>query len=88
MESDEYRLLLKVSYEKPVAVDLGGAAPVLGASCATGTNYEEPNWDCDQVGNSAEGDCTNAGNSAAWCETAGNSASSRCFAGSLGESPP
>ena len=61
MNSEQERSVAKISYEKPTAVDLGPAAPVMGASCAPG----------DQI---ALGGCSVAGNGAGKCSGTGNSA--------------
>ena len=61
MHSEQDRPLAKISYEKPTAVDLGAAAPVVGASCAPGQTFRTH---CNTVGNSAVGDCDTTGNSA------------------------
>ena len=36
MKSEEDRPVGKIGYEKPTAIDLGPAAPVVGGSCAGG----------------------------------------------------
>ena len=64
MNSEEDRPVARISYEKPTAVDLGPAAPVVGESCATGGFYETRGH-CSRVGNGATGNCTGEGNSAA-----------------------
>jgi hypothetical protein len=52
----------KISYEKPIAVDLGPTAPVVGASCVPGKNVGVDV--CDPLGNNASVGCEQIGNSA------------------------
>ena len=47
-------------YEKPIAIDLGLTAPVVGASCAVGEVFLDPR-DCMEVRNRAALDCTTTG---------------------------
>ena len=54
MKSEQDRPVAKMRYEKPTAVDLGPAAPVIGASCAIGDEFDA-NGFCAVVGNSAHG---------------------------------
>ena len=63
----------RISYEKPSAVDLGAAAPVVGASCVEGQEFIQ--GVCYPVGNSAAGGCYGAGNSAGTtCYSTGSAA--------------
>ena len=84
MNSEEDRPVGKISYEKPTAVDLGPAAPVVGASCAVGESF--PDY-CADVGNVNSGRCTWTGNSAGGGCNDGDSADSFCFNGSSGDPP-
>jgi hypothetical protein len=61
----------RIVYVKPQAVDLGSVAPVIGASCRTGTKPA-----------SSEPECT-TGNVAKNCHV-GHSAFGECGAGSVG----
>ena len=68
MKSEQASRVTKISYEKPTAVDLGPAAPVVGASCAPGDEFEITDT-CIAVGNSAAGPCSLTGNSPGdWCQ--------------------
>ena len=73
MKSEQERPIDKVRYEKPTAVDLGPAAPIVGASCATGEGFDTTGA-CINVGNSATNNCHGPGNGAApLCAAVGNS---------------
>ena len=63
MKSEQERPIGKVRYEKPTAVDLGPAAPVIGASCAPGDQFDVDGV-CVLVGNTAHGGCVLPGNHA------------------------
>ena len=67
----------KIAYQKPEALDLGAVAPVVGASCANGNNFETNNT------------CWDTGNNASWICNTGNSASGPApgFNCSTGNSP-
>lgn len=70
MKSEPERPIGKIHYEKPTAVDLGPAAPIVGASCVTGEFVDE-------------GRCIGVGNGAAsFCGLVGNSAGAECGSGS------
>ena len=94
MKLEEDRSLTKIRYEKPTAVDLGPAAPVVGASCVDGEAVGETacalvgNGDagpCALVGNSAGDVCAFTGSSATTvCATTGSSAGTECDGGSGG----
>ena len=63
MKSEQDRPVARVHYEKPTAVDLGPAAPVVGASCGDGQLISVDQ--CQDVGNSAtSGNCVLLGMSA------------------------
>ena len=72
MKSEQERSTGKIRYEKPTAVDLGPAAPIVGASCVDG-NFISGGV-CQNIGNGAAVHCWNAGNSAGICDMVGNSA--------------
>ena len=57
----------KVHYEKPTAVDLGPAAPVIGASRVDGRRLETGY--CDRFGNSAD-QCTDGHDAGVGCQMA------------------
>ena len=67
MKSEEDRPVAKISYEKPTALDLGPAAPVVGASCATGQYFGEFGV-CELTGNAA-GLCTHGNSAGTDCNT-------------------
>ena len=69
----------KISYEKPTAVDLGPAAPLIGASCVRGS--EVSSGMCEPQGNSAGGGCSFVGNSALGCSTGNTAGGIGCGAG-------
>ena len=77
MKSERACRAARISYEKPTAVDLGPAAPIAGASCASGDFVGELH--CGPVGNSDASHCMLTGNSAGQnCTQLGNSASYYC----------
>ena len=66
MNSEEDRQLDKITYEKPTAVDLGPAAPIVGGSCAPGDQFAA-NGACAGVGNHAYVDCGSGNNATVDC---------------------
>ena len=62
MNSEKTRPTVKIQYEKPTAVDLGAAAPVVGGSCVEGLEFGL--GACTDVGNADTGTCALVGNSA------------------------
>ena len=76
MKSEQERPIGKVRYEKPTAVDLGPAAPVIGASCAPGDQFDA-NGVCGGVGNHASVDCS-PGNKATFACLFGKDESVNC----------
>ena len=80
MNSEQERSVAKISYEKPTAVDLGPAAPVMGASCTPGSTVSA--GDCYEVGNGAT-DCY-PGNTAGYGCSDGNTAGNYCSFGDDG----
>jgi hypothetical protein len=71
----------KIKYEKPVCIDAGKVAPILGANCSTGASAGV----CLNTGNGATGDCSvgynnsvvpacQTGGAAKYCDPTGNSA--------------
>ena len=62
MNSEEDRQTAKTSYEKPTAIDLGPASPVVGASCAVGDQFHPDGDVCTATGNSATDVCNTTGN--------------------------
>lgn len=71
MKSEEERPIDKVRYEKPTAIDLGPAAPVVGASCMEG--HVLANDICGDVGNGAVLDCSTGNTAGRGCSPTGNS---------------
>ena len=80
MNSEQERLVGKISYEKPTAVDLGPTAPIVGASCVGGIQLSSGN--CYEVGNGAT-DCY-LGNTAGYGCSDGNTAGNYCSVGDAG----
>ena len=72
MNSGKDRPIGKMHYEKPTAVDLGPAAPVVGGSCVSGESYgangfcyfygNHADSGCEITGNHADGGCAGYGN--------------------------
>ena len=77
MTSEEERPIGKIRYEKPTAVDLGPTAPIVGASCAVGDDFDI-NGFCAGVGNHASVKCADTGNSADFGCGVGFHPSSEC----------
>jgi hypothetical protein len=72
MNTGKDRPRFKVKYAKPTAVDLGAAAPVLGASCVVGEGVGQ--GVCDPTGNSAGGYCADGNGATSECRETGNAA--------------
>lgn len=71
----------KIKYEKPVSMDIGKAASVLGAACTNYGNDVNLQGICDG-GGTATNDCNPTGSTAGSnCQTGGN-ASQMCNSGS------
>ena len=69
----------KLKYEKPVSIDMGRVAPVLGDVCSVGTGAA----DCPQGNNNTSiPTCFPSGGSASQCET-GATTSGHCLPGTL-----
>ena len=65
MKSQQEPPIGKMRYEKPTAVDLGPAAPIVGASCVEGDRFGTGY--CDKVGNSAT-QCTDGNDADVGCQ--------------------
>lgn len=70
----------EVKYEKPVAVDLGLASPVVGASCVSGDEVDITG-DCDPLGNAATNMCWNGASASGFGCLEGDSADQTCSDG-------
>ncbi len=79
----------KLKYEKPVSIDMGRVAPVLGnrcshgdgaSECVTGTNNTYVAA-CNPYGTNADVECFEGSSAGRWCYP-GGSAGIGCFSGS------
>ena len=66
MKSEQASPVTKISYEKPTAVDLGPAAPVVGASCSPGGLLDQGK--CADFGNSAAAVCDTGSAAGGLCD--------------------
>lgn len=80
MKSTWKRPIDRVHYDKPAAVDLGPAAPIVGASCATGEQFDIDGF-CAGVGNHASVTCSDVGSTAQFGCGVGIHCSSECGEG-------
>jgi len=82
----------RFSYEKPISLDAGKVASVLGANCSNGDSAtdecisgDNPDivYVCDATGATADNDCNSNGNSAGSnCLSTGGTAAYVCDSGS------
>ena len=80
----------RLKYEKPVSIDMGRVAPILGDTCSVGdgatdcpsgmNNASVPV--CNPSGLSADNDCRTGSNAGTFCWPQGSSAQVYCLAGS------
>jgi hypothetical protein len=80
----------RLKYEKPVSIDMGRVAPVLGDTCSVGNgaadcpagmnNASVPV--CSPSGASAANDCRTGSNAGTFCWPSGSHARVYCLAGS------
>jgi hypothetical protein len=85
----------RLKYEKPVSIDMGRVAPILGDTCSVGNGAA----DCPQgmnnatvaiceSGMSADNDCRSGSSAGTFCWPSGSSAKVYCLAGSgFGSAP-
>ena len=78
----------KLKYEKPVSIDMGRVAPVLGDRCSTGDGAADCSNGLDntlvpacKVGENATDTCQNGLNAATFCYPQGSGAAIGCYAG-------
>ncbi len=79
----------KLKYEKPVSIDMGRVAPVLGSRCSNGPGAEDCSNGtnntsvpaCNPVGPSADVECYEGSNAGRWCYP-GTTAGVGCHPGS------
>lgn len=76
MRGEEDRTDTRIAYEKPSAIDIGPAAPVVGASCVDG--QEVAAGACGPAGNAASGTCASQGLSAGGSCSEGSAAGTCC----------
>jgi len=80
----------RIPYEKPMSIDMGRVAPILGDTCSVGegasdcpqgyNNSSVPV--CDPSGLGADNDCRVGSNAGTFCWPTGSSAHVYCLAGS------
>jgi len=80
----------RLKYEKPVSIDMGRVAPILGDTCSVGNgaadcpagmnNAAVPV--CSPSGSSADNDCRTGASAGTFCWPSGSSARVYCLAGS------
>jgi hypothetical protein len=80
----------RLKYERPVSIDMGRVAPVLGANCSLGLGASGY---CHDGGSAGSGDCSigygnsvvpscNIGGGHVYCDALGSNASVACHVGS------
>ncbi len=80
----------RLKYEKPVSIDMGRVAPILGDTCSVGNGAADCPAGmnnavvavCQPSGSSADNDCRTGSNAGTFCWPTGSSAQVYCFAGS------
>ena len=80
----------RLKYEKPISIDMGRVAPILGDTCSVGNgasdcpagmnNSSVPV--CNPSGLSADNDCRSGSNAGTFCWPSGSAAHVYCLAGS------
>ena len=79
----------RLKYEKPVSIDMGRVAPVLGDTCSVGDGAEDCPAGmnnasvpvCQPAGASADNDCRTGTSAGTFCWPTGSSAAIYCLAG-------
>jgi hypothetical protein len=81
----------RIKYEKPVSIDMGRVAPILGARCSTGNSADDCSIGLDnalqrycQAGGGASNNCQTGSGAHAYCVPTGSSAAGGCFSGMSG----
>lgn len=80
----------RLKYEKPVSIDMGRVAPILGLRCSSGgiaTDGCAPGAEpqtvsaCNPTGSGAVNNCQTGGSAGGFCLGQGSSAGVGCYAG-------
>jgi|GEM_PF-2097758 hypothetical protein len=80
----------RLKYEKPMSIDLGRVAPILGDTCSVGNGAADCPAGmnnatvavCDPSGSGADNDCRTGSNAGTFCWPTGSGAVVYCLAGS------
>lgn len=80
----------RLKYEKPVSIDLGRVAPILGDTCSVGNGAADCPAGmnnamvavCDPSGSGADNDCRVGSSAGTFCWPTGSGAAVYCLAGS------
>ena len=80
----------RLKYEKPVSIDLGRVAPILGDTCSVGNGAADCPAGmnnavvaiCSPSGSGADNDCRSGGSAGTYCWPTGSAAQVYCLAGS------
>ena len=87
----------RLKYEKPVSIDMGRVAPILGDTCSVGNGAADCPAGmnnavvavCTPAGSGADNDCRTGSSAGTFCWPTGSSAQVYCLAGSgFGTSAP
>ena len=80
----------RLKYEKPVSIDMGRVAPILGDTCSVGNGAADCPAGmnnavvavCSPAGSGADNDCRTGSGAGTFCWPTGSSAKIYCLAGS------
>ena len=80
----------RLKYEKPVSIDMGRVAPILGDTCSVGNGAADCPAGmnnavvavCSPAGSGADNDCRSGSSAGTFCWPMGSSAKVYCLAGS------
>lgn len=80
----------RLKYEKPVSIDMGRVAPILGDTCSVGNGAADCPAGmnnavvavCSSAGSSADNDCRTGSSAGTFCWPTGSNAQVYCLAGS------
>lgn len=80
----------RLKYEKPVSIDMGRVAPILGETCSVGNGAADCPAGmnnsvvavCSPSGTSADNDCRTGSNAGTFCWPSGSGAHVYCLTGS------
>ena len=80
----------RLKYEKPVSIDMGRVAPILGDTCSVGQGAADCPAGmnnamvavCESSGSGADNDCRTGSSAGTFCWPTGSNAQVYCFAGS------